>query len=59
MSEETLLTAARRMVRFVRIDEAQGGLTSLETVKANETLARMVEKEEKRLRELEKANENG
>lgn len=48
MSEETLFTAARRMMRFVRIDESHGGLLSEQTIIANETLARMVEKEERR-----------
>ena len=43
MSEETLYTAARRIVRFIRVDdERNGGLLS------TETLARMVEDEERR-----------
>jgi hypothetical protein len=45
MSEETLLTAARRVVRFVRIDETHGGLLSLDTVKAIETLDKQVRRE--------------
>ena len=48
MSAETLLTAARRIVRFVRIDDhREGGLLSLDTIKASETLAMQVEIEEK------------
>lgn len=42
MSEETLLTAARRVVRFFRIDENHGGLISLDTIQAVEILDRMV-----------------
>ena len=39
MSEETLETAARRIVRFVRVDDAaHGGLLSLDTIRAAETL---------------------
>lgn len=34
MSEETLLSAARRVARCCRIDEAHGGLMSIETLKA-------------------------
>lgn len=44
MAEETLLTASRRLVRFMRIDEAHGGLVTEDTIKARETLDRMVEK---------------
>ncbi len=50
MSEETLLTAARRVVRFIRIDEADGGLLSLESVKAAMTLSRQVDLETARLK---------
>jgi hypothetical protein len=40
MAEETLLTAARRVVRFVRgDDERHGGLLQQDTIQANETLA--------------------
>ena len=42
MSEETLLTASRRVVRFFNIDEAHGGFTTTETVKAVETLRRQI-----------------
>lgn len=39
MSEETLETAARRIIRFVRVDEnSGGGLLSIETLKALATL---------------------
>ena len=45
---ETLLTAAKRIVRFIRVDDlAEGGLLSKDTVVANETLARMIEHEER------------
>lgn len=42
MAEETLLTAARRVVRFIRIDDAHGGLLSNETVRAVDTLDKQV-----------------
>lgn len=42
MSEESLLTASRRVCRFVRIDDAHGGLLSNETVQAVDTLDRQV-----------------
>lgn len=45
MSEETLLSASRRVVRFWRIDEAHGGLTSRDTLIAMDTLALQIEKE--------------
>lgn len=46
--QETLLTAAKRVVRFIRVDdERDGGLLSRATVQANETLARMIEQEER------------
>lgn len=54
MSEETLLSASRRVLRFWRIDEAHGGLTSRDTLIAMDTLALQIEKEaarEKRQRE--------
>lgn len=39
MSEETLLTAARRIVAYIRIDDStHGGLLSLDTIKAAEML---------------------
>ena len=42
MSEETLLTAARRLARYLRIDLAGGGIVSEQTVQALETLDRMI-----------------
>lgn len=42
MSEETLLSAARRVVRFLRIDEVHGGLLNNETVRAADTLDKQV-----------------
>lgn len=42
MAEETLLTAARRVVRFLRIDEVHGGLLNNETVRAADTLDKQV-----------------
>ncbi|KQO69502.1 hypothetical protein ASF22_02520 [Methylobacterium sp. Leaf87] len=42
MAEESLLTAARRIVRFIRIDDAHGGLLSTETVQAADTLDKQV-----------------
>jgi hypothetical protein len=49
MSEETLITAARRIVRFIRADDStHGGLLSLDTIRAAETLAMQVETEKRR-----------
>jgi hypothetical protein len=48
MSEETLLTASRRVVRFFKIDEAHGGFTTPETVHAVDTLRRQIELAAKR-----------
>lgn len=45
MSEETLLTAARRAVRFFNIDQSHGGLVSVETIQAIEILDIEVHKE--------------
>lgn len=42
MSAETLLTAARRMVRFFRIDESKGGITTVPTLQAWETLDQQI-----------------
>jgi bisphosphoglycerate-independent phosphoglycerate mutase (AlkP superfamily) len=45
MSDETLETAARRVVRFVRSDEhAHGGLLSKDTIQAVETLDRQLQR---------------
>lgn len=51
MSEETVLTAARRALRYFRIDEAHGGLTSRDTLIAMDTLALQIEKESAREKE--------
>ena len=49
MSEETIETAARRIVRFVRIDDAKhGGLLSLDTIKAAQMLDEQVKLAEAR-----------
>lgn len=45
---ETLLTAARRVVRFFKIDENHGGLMSIDTIKAVDELDRQVLLEAKR-----------
>lgn len=42
MSAETLLTASRRAVRFFNIDMNKGGIITVETQRAVETLDRMV-----------------
>lgn len=49
MAEETLLSASRRAVRFLRIDDAHGGLLSRESMVAIDTLDRMVRAESSRL----------
>lgn len=51
--EETLLTAARRVVRFFSIDMMHGGLISEETQIAFDTLQRQIEREVGRLKRLE------
>lgn len=53
MSDETLLTAARRVVRFFNIDLNQGGLVTVETQHAVEVLDQQVRREAKRLKEAE------
>ena len=52
--EETLLTAARRVVRFFNVDQASGGSVSIETLKAMLTLEVQVEKEVNRQKKIEK-----
>jgi len=53
MSEETLLSAARRVVRFINIDNDNGGgLLSIETTSAALTLDKMIKLEEKKHAEL-------
>ena len=57
LSDDSLFTAARRVRNSIRVDEAQGGLLSLDTIKANEHLTKWLEAEEKRLRDAEKEKE--
>lgn len=45
MSEETLLSAARRVVRYFNIDMNKGGLITEETQQSVETLDKMVRAE--------------
>jgi len=52
VSEETLLTAARRAVRFFNIDMNKGGIMTVETQQAMETLDRMVLRTAQRDRRL-------
>lgn len=42
MAEETLITAARRVLRFTRIDEAKGGFIQIETSKALDILEKQL-----------------
>lgn len=62
MAEETVLTAARRVVRFFNIDnQLGGGLISIDTTQAIETLDRMIRLEDARMkqeREREESNES-
>ena len=45
--EETLLTAAKRIVRFVRADDhAHGGLLSIDTIQAANMLEQQIMTEE-------------
>ncbi len=50
LTEDNLFTAARRVLRNIRADDAAGGLMSIETIKASEILARHLETEERRIR---------
>lgn len=51
MAEETVFTAARRIARFLRIDDAKGGgLISQDTLVAFETLDRQIAAEDARLK---------
>lgn len=53
MAEETLLTAARRVVRFFNIDNTSGGgLISIDTTTAVETLDKMVRETDLRMKQL-------
>ena len=52
-SAETLLSAARRVVRFFNIDmNRDGGLVSIDTQQAVETLDMQVSREQQRLDKL-------
>jgi hypothetical protein len=56
LSADSLFTAARRIVRFIRIDDqAHGGLLSQQTVAANELLSKHVDAEERRLKRAQEA----
>jgi hypothetical protein len=48
MADETLLTAARRFVRFFDIDMSHGGIVSTDTQYARDLLSREIEREAKR-----------
>lgn len=48
MADETLLSAARRVSRFFKIDEAHGGMTSIDTIQAVETMDKEIHKESER-----------
>lgn len=54
MSEETLLSAARRVVRFFNIDLNKGGLITEESQHALETLDREVRSEVRRQEQQKK-----
>lgn len=47
--QETLISAARRVVRFFNIDQAHGGLVSVDTLQAVHTLDVMVTRESARV----------
>lgn len=58
--EDNLLHSARRVVRFFRIDdERHGGLITRDTIHAVNTLAKMIEREEKRIKDSEGSHEYG
>lgn len=57
MSEETLHTAARRVVRFFNIDMNKGGIIDVQTQQAIETLDKEVRKEAARLKQKEEADQ--
>ena len=59
MSDETLLSAARRLVRFVRINnERDGGLISNETSWATDVLDQMIKLEDKKAREAQEKKDD-
>lgn len=57
--EESLLTAARRVVRFFNIDAMHGGLISEQTQIAIDTLDRQVRIETEKQRRAEEAKNDG
>ena len=59
MTEETLLSAARRVVRFFNIDMNKGGLITVETQQAVETLDGEVRKEAARKNQKDTEKPNG
>lgn len=60
MSDETLLTAARRVARFFRIDmTSHGGLVSIETIQAVEVMDIQIEREKARLADAMAAKKSG
>ena len=59
MSEETLLSAARRVVRFFNIDMNKGGLITVDTQQAVETLDGEVRKEAARKNQKDTEKPNG
>ena len=51
MSEETFLHSAKRVCRFIRINDTyDGGLVTIQTIEAVQILERQIETEEKRLK---------
>lgn len=48
MSEESLLTAARRVVRFLNIDLNKGGIVTIDTQMALHTLEQQIVKLQKK-----------
>ena len=59
MTEETLLSAARRVVRFFNIDMNKGGLITVDTQQAVETLDGEVRKEAARKNQKDTEKPNG
>lgn len=59
MPEETLFTAARRVVRDFNIDMNKGGIITVDTQKSVETLDKQVrlQTEKEQLKEITKLNE--
>lgn len=53
--DETILTAARRIVRMVRVDDqAHGGLLSIQTIQAANLLEQQITIEEAKAKKEEK-----